>query len=186
MGSSAMQRIVRWRGLADDTREHAAVRLGLDGLSAASVLVGTIAGVAVALRVRLEVDHAGATTRFEVTPRGGRGLVLVGDGRGRWRDGDGRPLPELDACLDVDLGASPLTNSLPIRRLGLAEGETRVVRVAHIAVPTLAVAAVTQRYTRLAGGRWRYAGFPPGFAAELSVDGDGLVTDYDGMFRREP
>src|SRR4051812_16348800 len=39
-----------------------------------------------------------------------------------WRVNDVQ-LPELSGCIDVDLGFSPSTNLLPIRRLTLAIGE---------------------------------------------------------------
>src|SRR5262245_54777832 len=40
--------------------------------------------------------------------------------------------PEVTGCVDVDLGFSPATNTLPIRRLGLAVGEAQDVRSAWL------------------------------------------------------
>ena len=47
---------------------------------------------------------------------------------GRWTV-DGAPRPDLDGCVDVDIAATPLTNTFPIRRLAhLAVGEPADVR----------------------------------------------------------
>ena len=46
-------------------------------------------------------------------------LELLADGEGHWKRGGGEPIPELDGCIDVDISATPFTNTLPIRRLGL-------------------------------------------------------------------
>ncbi len=46
-------------------------------------------------------------------------LSLRSDGAGRWSDDRGRPLPELDGCIDVDISVSPFTNTLPVDAAGL-------------------------------------------------------------------
>ena len=50
------------------------------------------------------------------------------DGAGHWSR-DGELLPAVENCLDVDLEWSPSTNTLPIRRLTIALGETKTVAV---------------------------------------------------------
>ncbi|GAA3737487.1 hypothetical protein HDA32_005432 [Spinactinospora alkalitolerans] len=133
-------------------------------------------------------DLAWATreVRAEVlTEEGARSIELTCGG-GQWRV-DGRRDPALDGCVDVDVAATPLTNTLPIRRLGLAPGEFRDIGVAWIDVPSLKVHRMKQRYTRLtqSGGLERYEYRAPGFGAfDLTVDGDGLVIDYEHFARR--
>jgi hypothetical protein len=115
-------------------------------------------------------------------------LELLADGEGRWRGGGGELLPELDGCIDVDISATPFTNTLPIRRLGLELGESEDLRVAYIRVPELLVGPERQRYGCLEaqadGGLYRFEALPSGFTAELPVDADGFVLDYPGLFRR--
>lgn len=98
------------------------------------------------------------------------------------------PALSLDESIDIDIYPSPFTNTLPIRRLQLAPGDSAEITVAFIKVPALTVHPVRQRYTCLArgdeGGRYRYEGLETGFQAELPVDADGLVLDYPGWFRR--
>jgi hypothetical protein len=119
------------------------------------------------------------------TEHGTRTLTLASDGKGRWRDGEARALPQLEGCLDIDIWPTPFTNTFPIRRESMAVGERRVLAVAWIAAPELNVRAWRQAYTRLADRRYRFESLDDdGFTAELVVDADGLVTEYDGLFRR--
>ena len=95
---------------------------------------------------------------------------------------------ELDGWIDVDISATPFTNTLPIRRLGLEHGESEELTVTYIRVPELLVGPERQRYGCLEaqtdGGLYRFEALPSGFTAELPVDVDGLVIDYPGLFRR--
>jgi len=115
-------------------------------------------------------------------------LELLADGEGRWKRRDGEPVPELDGCIDVDISATPLTNTLPIRRLGLMPGESEELAVTYVRVPELSVGPERQRYgcleARADGGLYRFEALPSGFTAELPVDAERLVIDYPGLFRR--
>lgn len=170
--------------------------LGCDGggVEAEGLVVGVENGRAFRLsyEVRCDARWRVREVRATLLDRGG-GLHLRADGAGRWTTGDGRPLPELDGCLDVDLTATPFTNTLPIRRLGLRPGGSAEIAVAWIAAPELTVEAARQCYTHLEdrddGCLYRFEAppsprLPDGFVAELPVDGDGLVMDYPGLFRR--
>jgi hypothetical protein len=93
-------------------------------------------------------------------------------------------LPELAEFVDVDLEISPSTNTLPIRRLNLAIGESRELTAAWVRFPELTVEPLAQRYTRLAERRYRYESVVSGFTAELEVDDLGLVVTYEGLWQR--
>jgi uncharacterized protein len=134
----------------------------------------------VELRYAVTVDSAWATTDVEVLVAlaGGdpRELEELG---GLW-SGAERP-PEYSDCVDVDLSFTPATNTLPIRRLGLDIGEEAEIHVAWLAWPELSVQRVVQRYTRVAKDRYRYT--HDEFEAELTVDQQGLVREYEGLWR---
>lgn len=132
------------------------------------------------LRYAVTVDSAWATTDVEV-------LVALagGDARelkelGRLWSGTERP-PEYSDCVDVDLSFTPATNTLPIRRLGLDIGEEAEIHVAWLVWPEFSVQRIPQRYTRLAKDRYRYT--QDEFEAELAVDEQGLVLQYEGLWR---
>lgn len=88
----------------------------------------------------------------------------------------------LDGLRDVDLGFTPATNTLPMRRLALEVGESAEVDAVWVRFPELEVARLPQRYTRLEGMRYRYESAGGAFLAELEVDANGLVIRY-GKYR---
>lgn len=104
------------------------------------------------------------------------------------RDGiwyvDGIERPELAAAEDLDLTVSPLTNSLPIRRLKLRPGQQAEIVTAYVSVPDLSVAPDPQRYTRLSLDRYRYESLSTEFHRVLTVDMKGFVREYPGIFAR--
>ena len=111
-------------------------------------------------------------------------LHLESDGQGRWQ-ANGKEQPTLQGCIDIDIQATPLTNTLPIRRLGLETGESMEIRLGYIEVPTLTVHPSNQRYTAIeAGSLYRFESLESGFTADLPVDEDGFVLDYPGLFKR--
>ena len=113
--------------------------------------------------------------------------VLEHDGSGSWTV-NGRPAPEIDGCMDVDLESSALTNAFPVRRLGLAVGEEADAPAAYVRAVDLGVERLEQQYLRLAdeAGRRRYRYRAPrfGFEAELVYDEFGLVVSYPGLATR--
>jgi uncharacterized protein len=86
-------------------------------------------------------------------------------------------------CEDIDLGFSPATNLLPIRRLALPVGVTAPVRAAWVRFPEFTTEVLEQSYTRLAADRYRYESAGGSFHRELQVDPFGCVLDYPGLWR---
>lgn len=111
-------------------------------------------------------------------------FILSTDGEGNWKVG-GQERPDLYGCLDVDLGCTPSTNTLPIRRLNLGIGASAEVTAAWVRFPDLAVETLRQRYMRLAPDLYRYESLESDFTADLTVDDQGLVVDYPGGWRRK-
>jgi hypothetical protein len=61
---------------------------------------------------------------------------------------NGLTAPNLEACADLDLGFTPATNVLPIRRLELAEGQAADAPAAWLDVSAGTLALLHQRYER--------------------------------------
>jgi uncharacterized protein len=98
---------------------------------------------------------------------------------------DGADAPGLEGCMDVDLGFTPSTNLLPIRRLELAVGQWAVVRAAWIRFPEFTTEVLDQVYTRRAADRYLYESGDGAFRRELTSDPFGCVVDYPGLWRAE-
>jgi len=91
----------------------------------------------------------------------------------------------LEGCDDIDLGFSPSTNLLPIRRLALPVGAHSVVRAAWIRFPELTAEVLVQTYTHVSADRYVYESAGGTFRRELQVDAFGCVIDYPGIWRAE-
>jgi hypothetical protein len=112
-----------------------------------------------------------------------RRLDLRSDERGQWRDSE-HSVDALQGCTDLDLRASPFTNTLAINRLRLAIGESRDISVVFLDAGTLQYEKNPQRYTRLDANLYRYLSLDSGFTADLPVDAHGLLLEYPNWFER--
>ena len=136
-------------------------------------------------RYEVRTDTAWNTRSVDVRLKGAdgeRSLRLLVE-NGRWY-ADGREREAVRGCVDVDLGWSPATNTLPIRRLRLAIGESREVTAAWVRFPDLDLEPLPQEYQRLGERSYRYASAHGAFVAQIDVDGDGLVVEYRGQWQR--
>jgi putative acetyltransferase len=130
------------------------------------------------LGYEVEVDGGWRTRTVSVSEPAGR-RRLTSDGAGRWwQDG----VAVLAGCTDVDIEATPATNTLPIRRTLAGGHQSTDVTAAWLRVPGPAVVESRQRYEQLGADRWRYASGT--FTAELTVDADGLVVTYAEVWQR--
>jgi uncharacterized protein len=181
---------VRWSQQDGTGLEHLVLDEKPDGIVIESAVVGEDEAHAFGLVYRIECDARWQVTRLALKLAGGAALDLHrkdgnnGDAHA-WSDAHGAPQEALRGCIDVDITATPFTNTLPIRRLQLERGERRVIRVVYVRVPGLSVSAVEQAYTCIEPNRrYRYEGLDTGFTADITVDEDGLVLDYPGLFTR--
>lgn len=172
-------RRVAWRRSADvATDEHCTLTFRGGGLSLVGTVLGADGGLPVRIEYRVLADGAGLTTAAHVRDLRGfetRTIALERDAKGNWSV-DGKVVKALKGCADVDLGCSPSTNTLPIRRLRLAVGASHKIQAAWVRFPELTVVKAAQTYTRLDEFTYRYASTD--FQADLTVDDDGLVTSY--------
>jgi hypothetical protein len=172
-------RRVSWRRSDEiPTDEHCTMTVRDTGLALVGTVLGGEGDVPVRIEYRVLADQQGLTTAAHVRDLRGFGqrtIALTRSAKGDWTV-DGKTVRALKGCTDVDLGCSPSTNTLPIRRLRLAIGASHTIKAAWLRFPELQVVKAEQTYTRLDESTWRYASGT--FSAELTVDDEGLVTDY--------
>lgn len=188
-----MDRHVMWASLEEPGLEHLHLIQNNELIIADSVILGVNGHEPFRVQYQISCDSLWSlrNVQLKLLSRSPRELYLSTDGKGTWTNGMGEVIPTLNGCLDIDISATPFTNTLPIRRLALKPGMSTTLNMVYIAVPQLQVTGVEQRYTCLEatrdGGRYRYESLNNGlteFTAELPVDNDGLVVDYPGLFRR--
>ncbi|HEU5204964.1 MAG TPA: putative glycolipid-binding domain-containing protein [Candidatus Limnocylindrales bacterium] len=172
-------RRVAWRRSDEvQTDEHCTLTQRDTGLSLVGTVLGAEGGAPVRIEYRVLTDGAGLTTAAHVRDLRGfeqRTLTLERDAKGNWTV-DGAKVRTLKGATDVDLGCSPSTNSLPIRRLRIGVGTSKTIKAAWVRFPELTVVKADQTYTRLDEFTYRYASGD--FEAELTVDDEDLVAAY--------
>jgi uncharacterized protein len=178
--------VILWQRMDEPGVEWCSVQPVGGGRRIEGVALVALEGMPWRVDYTIEVDEGGRTRRATIRAAGGtsggghQSLELEANGAGTWRRNDAVIIDAPD-CLDIDLGFSPVTNSLPIWRLGLAPGGSREIRVAWVLFPSLEVVEGRQTYERLGESKWRYRS--AGFQAELTVGSDGLVDEYAGYWR---
>lgn len=186
---TSMQRV--WAAEDEPGIEDVRIEQGADQIVIDSVVLRIWEGVPLRATYIMTCDARWQARELHITAMsslvGAHSVHLFADGAGNWRDSAGQVIAELYSCLDVDIMLTPLTNTLPIRRLALPVGAASEITVVYVEAPTLAVRPFRQRYTRLAdaGGRqmYRYESLEDGFRADLVVDVDGFVLDYPDLWR---
>lgn len=191
--------LVLWAGLDGWRAEAASVDLTDAGIRARGTQTGADP-LPYRLDYRLDAaaDFVTRSLEVDVTGEGWTRRIDLRRGDGAWSchakaDGDvvlpppGGDVAPLAPALDCDLGLSPLTNLMPVRRHALNEREGDAdLLMAWVSVPDLAVHASPQRYEHVRPGLVRFVdrGLHDGFVAELELDPQGLVLLYPGLARR--
>lgn len=203
-------RHVSWTGWDDDPHrlEAATVTLRADRLDAH----GTSRAPGHVTAWSLATGPGWVTERLDITARGvgwSRHLALVRLPDGAWRarttvsgtSPDDLAAPGIDdpdalrGAVDCDIALCPLTNTMPVLRLGLlgpgAPADETALVMAWVDVPSLRVLRSDQVYAqrspvdpRTGRGVVTYTSATRDFTADLTVDGDGLVVDYPHLARR--
>lgn len=95
---------------------------------------------------------------------------------------NGEPQPEAEGCIDLDLGFTPATNLIAIRRLQPAEGVEIQTDAAYYLEFTDRLGCLGQTYRRIGRERMHYTSPAHGYEATLTVSGMGFVTEYPGLW----
>jgi uncharacterized protein len=176
-------RVILWRNLDAPGFERAVLSQKPGGWQLRGTVLIALPD-AIEVRYRVDCNVAWQTRTVYVELESGdeqQTLDLRVEPSGGWlKAGDRLELgPDI---VDVDLSVSPVTNTLPIRRLGLGVGESRDIAVAWVRFPELSVERHDQTYERLAENVYRFT--EGDFKADLEVDDLGLVVAYPGLWDR--
>jgi hypothetical protein len=170
-------------------REEALLERAVDGWCLTGELDVEEGGSLAQLHYVIECDvhFVTRTARIEgeVDNRSVRWAIAADPAR-RWTE-SGIQLPTLSGATDIDLGFTPATNLLPIRRLDLAIGEHASVRSAWLRFPELRLEPLEQTYAREAERVFRYRALVDGasFTARLDTDEFGRVLRYENLWEVE-
>ncbi len=184
------ERDVMWTPTVGVGLEHLRLSQDFAGYVASGVIIGMDDGrpFSAWYGIRCDTNWRVRHVNIHMLQDGQKRIELQADGEAHWQSPSGEPLAVLDGCIDVDISATPFTNTLPIRRLALNPGQSAELLVAYLALPEMEVQPDRQRYTCLEvsahGGLYRYESLSSDFTRDIRVDADGLVVDYPGLFKR--
>lgn len=178
---------VLWRRLDLPGHDHARLSPRDGGWLLSGTALFAHDGLPCRLDYRVLCDAAWRTESATVEGWAGSGPVrahLAADAHRRWRL-DGAEQPRVEGCVDVDLGFTPATNLLALRRLALPVGAAAEVRSAWLDFPGFAMEPLPQRYRRTGESTYAYESSGGAFTAELRVSPAGFVTHYPGLWTEE-
>jgi len=98
---------------------------------------------------------------------------------------NGRIVPHLDGCIDLDFGFTPATNLIHIRRVALPVGQAVDVPVAWLDISAGTLNTLHQRYDRRAVEEYWYEAAEFDYFAQLKVNAVGFVVEYPGLWEAE-
>lgn len=145
-------------------------------------------GMAAHLAYQVTCDREWRSQRGQV--RGWLGVETVDLTVARTAEGawmlDGSVVPGLESCPDLDLGFTPATNVIPLRRLRLNEGQAADAPAAWLDMAAVTLQRLPQRYERRSETAYWYETPTTRYAGLLEVTPVGFVRLYPGLWEAEP
>ncbi len=185
-----LQRTVLWQNLKQPGTEYCRLMSHDYGWRLTGTTVLVFDDNPLQAQYLVACNHLWQTRTVQISANTGadeQSLHLIVDEKNRWwlqQEDNVIELIRLRGCLDVDLGITPATNTLPIRRNPLAIGDSVSLKAAWIQFPTLDIETLSQKYTRLTEHRYRYESNDGQFSTEIDVDEMGLVKHYPNGWQR--
>ncbi len=103
----------------------------------------------------------------------------------RWTVNGNEQGEAVAGLIDIDLGFTPATNLIQLRRLSLDISHEIEAPVAYLHFPELTLGRLEHRYRRIALDKYDYQAPTFGYAATLQVSDLGFVTQYPGLWMLE-
>ncbi|MGG4344819.1 putative glycolipid-binding domain-containing protein [Paenibacillus lautus] len=166
--------------------EHGRLYRHHDGFTLIGTVVASLKGQQLHCAYEVETTSSWQTRKVKIKLTSGteeRSLHLERDDDGRWWNGD-TELTAFAGMTDIDLGITPSTNTLPIRRLKLKPGQSASMTAVWIQFPSLTIAPLAQQYTRTSEYAYLYESNNGAYRADLEVDEHGLITRYADVWSR--
>lgn len=182
-----LKQVVAWRRLDTPGHDSCGLLVDDDGWRLIGTAVFRSEEQPCHLRYEVACDTAWRTRAATVRGWIGRTVVqLAIDATpdARWTF-NGAAQEDVAGLVDIDLGFTPATNLIQVRRLALAVGQEADAPVAYLDFPALTLGRLEQRYKRVAHDTYAYHAPRFDYAGQLQVSNHGFVTQYPGLWAVE-
>ncbi|WP_230502579.1 putative glycolipid-binding domain-containing protein [Sutcliffiella rhizosphaerae] len=109
------------------------------------------------MKYSVELDKNWITRKLSILVDNQKSLELRSDGEGNWFNMEGNSIQFLKGAIDIDISATPFSNSLPVNRLNWSVNQIEYFEMVYISVPSLEMRKVQQSYKYIGNnGNQRY------------------------------
>ncbi|MGD6834842.1 putative glycolipid-binding domain-containing protein [Sutcliffiella halmapala] len=135
----------------------------------------------------IELDKNWITRKLSILVDKQTSLEIHSDGEGNWFNTEGDLLEFLKGAIDIDISATPFSNSLPVNRFNWIVNQIEHIEIVYISVPSLELKKVSQSYRYIGNNaNQRYFNYCCNdYETIITVDSDGFVIDYPNVFSRK-
>lgn len=180
-----MQKNITWSGVNNLSVENCVITINDNlGTKTRGTIMGIKSGAMFKVDYSITTNGDWQTLGFEIKAQLDSKINFIkfdSNGNGKWTV-NGKPLPEFEGCIDIDISLTPFTNTLPINRLGLQPGDKKMVRVLYIDILKQDLLPVEQIYTCISATEYKFESLDNDFEAMLTIDEIGLVNNYPELF----
>ncbi len=181
-----MQYNIVWAGLEYHSVENCLISSNKQGTKIASSIIGLYEGRIYKVDYTIKVNSKWETQEIRIRARHSdheQEIVLLKDNEDGWIMNNEKAYA-FTGCIDVDIALTPFTNSLPVNRLKMREGEEQTISVIYFDLLNWDVKPVKQLYRKISENSYHYENIPNNFQADITVDKQGFVIEYPGLFNR--
>ena len=175
---------VTWKGKFYESLEHCSIKQSAKRTTIASTIVGVHKRNIYQLNYLVETNNKWETklAEVEIVLNNTRQKITCKKEKGKYFI-NGKRSADFDSVTDIDITLTPFTNTLPIRRLLLKNGEKATINVAYFDVFEKTLKPATQHYSKISAREYLFQTGNKDFRATITIDSDGLVTNYPALFK---
>jgi len=175
-----------WSGIEYDSKEHCSITTRNGITTVDSVIVGSYQHDVYRVAYKLIINNKWQLTSVEINSLVNNketNYHLRSDGTGNWTSHN-IETAKFKGCIDIDISLTPFTNTLPINRLNLADGQSAQIKVLYFNLLEQQLKPLHQQYTCLSSTEYKYENIPNDFEAIITIDEQGLVVNYPQLFTK--
>lgn len=181
-----MKRLLQWESSYYNSTELCSVEFSTSEIAIKSNITGQYDGTQFTADYNIRATSAWRTYSFDIryTFNDKHYTIEAIHQNDRWLV-NGELREEFKNCIDIDITLTPLTNSLPINRLVMKNNKPQQITVFYVDVLENTIRPVHQQYTKKSQTEYNFQNVPNDFEADITVDKNGFVTHYPGLFERK-